>query len=95
MPPRWIRTKDYQAAEWKPRHPDDDWLLISGQWVVGRVLPAEDWPSVRRYAWSLTGPHMSQLDVPTGGEAEDVEAAMDALLATWRRWQQWAGVRDA
>jgi hypothetical protein len=34
VPPRWIRTKDYQPADWKPRHPEDDWLLISAWWAA-------------------------------------------------------------
>jgi len=37
---------------------------------------------------------MPEAGISIGGAMPDVEAAMDAPLATWRRWQQWAGVRD-
>jgi hypothetical protein len=38
MAPRWIKTKEFQTAPWTARHPDDDSLLVSGDFVVGRVF---------------------------------------------------------
>jgi hypothetical protein len=38
MAPRWIQTKDYSDTVFEPVQPNDDWLLISGNFVVGRVL---------------------------------------------------------
>src|SRR5690242_3024772 len=89
MAPRWIETKDYHNTA----QPEDDRLLISGQFVVGRVLRDRSGPQAGRFVWSLTGPH----GAPIGnhGFVDTLEEAQDALLASWRRWQQWAGVRDA
>ncbi len=95
MAPRWIKTKDYHTASWAARHPDDDWLLVSGEWMVGRVLPVGGMGGQQRYTWSLTGPHTPQAGVPIGGEAGGIDEAKGALLASWRRWQAWAGVADA
>jgi len=92
VPPRWIQTKDYSDTVFEPVQPEDDWLLISGQFVVGRVLRDRSGPPGGRYSWSLTGPHGSP--VSNHGMVDTFEEAQDALLANWRRWQQWAGVRD-
>lgn len=93
MPPRWIQTKDYHDTVFEPAQPEDDWLLVSGEFVVGRVLRDRSGPQADRFAWSLTGPHGSPIG--NHGITDTFEEAQDALLASWRRWQQWAGVRDA
>ena len=96
MPPRWIKTADRRGS-FPPVHPDDDLLLVSGAFVVGRVLPAMAGRSIpTRWGWSLTGPYSpGEAGAPTHGYATSLEEAKAALLASWRRWQQWAGVRDA
>jgi hypothetical protein len=38
VPPRWIQTKDYHDTVFEPAQPEDDWLLVSREFVVGRVL---------------------------------------------------------
>ena len=96
MPPRWIKTAD-RPGNFPPVHPDDDLLLLSGAFVVGRVLPAMAGRSIpTRWGWSLTGPYSpGEAGAPTHGYVASLEEAKAALLASWRRWQQWAGVRDA
>jgi hypothetical protein len=94
MAPRWIRTKDHKPLSSTPPYGQDDWLLISGNWVVGRVLPASGDPQRGRYKWSLTGPHTPEAPMPKGGTEPDAERAKDALLAAWRAWQFWAGMQD-
>jgi hypothetical protein len=93
MPPRWIKTKDHFPRPIAPRYEDDDWLLLSGEFVVGRVLPASGGTKTQ-LNWSLTGPHTPEAPVERGGTADDVESAKAALLAAWRAWQYWAGVQD-
>lgn len=95
MAPHWVRTKDkwphlYRADEQR----DDDLLLLTGDWVVGRVLPAAGVPGPPRWSWSLTGPHSPEAGVPTHGDAPGLEEAKAALVASFRRWQQWAGMTD-
>ena len=91
MAPRWIETKD-RFLTLQTAHPVEDWVLVSGEFVVGRVLRDRSGPQAGRYSWSLTGPHGSPID--NHGIAETFEEAQDALLASWGRWQEWAGVRD-
>src|SRR5690349_19442990 len=59
MAPRWIQTKDYHNTVFEPAQPEDDWLLVSGELVVGRVLRDRSGPQAGRFVWSLTGPHGS------------------------------------
>jgi hypothetical protein len=93
MPPRWIKTKDYKPSNFSPKS-EDDWLLLSGQFIVGRVLP----PGADRvrglFNWSMTGPHNLKAPRPNRGSAKDLESAKAALLESWRRWQEWAGIQD-
>lgn len=94
MPPRWIKTKDHKPAPFPPNYHDEDWLLLSGGFVVGRVGPAGGSPVKGRFDWSLTGPHTPEAPVPIGGPAGDVDSAKAALLASWRLWQAWAEMQD-
>jgi hypothetical protein len=57
MAPRWIKTKDYKPSNFLPISEDDDWLLLSGEFVVGRVLPPGANRVGRLFNWSMTGPH--------------------------------------
>ena len=95
MAPRWIKTKD-KPGNFPTRHPEDDWLMLSGGFVVGRVFAAEAGSGPPRWIWSLTGPYTPQESgARTHGDAPGRNEAMAALLANWRRWQDWAGMRDA
>jgi hypothetical protein len=92
MAPRWIKTKQFQTAPWTVRHPDDDWLLVSGDFVVGRVFREATGPHAGRIVWKLTGLHGL---TAANGVANSIEDAQEAVRAGWREWQAWAGVRDA
>ncbi len=92
--PRWIEAKDHKASPYSPQYGEDDWLLLSGRFVVGRVLHDHGAPQPNRFSWSLTGPHSPEALVEPHGTTGDLEAAKAALLASWRRWQEWAGVQD-
>ena len=94
MPPRWIKSKDHKPSPYAPKYEDDDWLLLSGRFVIGRVLRSDGHLVQGRFNWSMTGPHTPQAPVATGGTASDVEAAKAALLASWRLWQAWAEMQD-
>lgn len=95
MAPRWVRTKEHSPGLFAPQHAgDDDWLLLSAGYVVGRVLAAAGHPEHGRFTWSLTGPHTPKAPVEIGGTVIGEEAAKSALLTSWRAWQEWAGMRD-
>jgi len=61
----------------------DDLLLVSGEWVVGRVHPPGG-TLVGKFNWSLTGPHTP---VVAAGTVDTLEDAKVALLKGWRAWQ--------
>jgi hypothetical protein len=69
-------------------------LLFSGEFVVGRVLPPGADRVRRLFNWSMTGPHSPKAPRPNRGSAMDLESAKVALLASWRRWQEWAELQD-
>ncbi len=92
MAPRWIKTEGYQTAPWTPRHPEDDWLLVSGEFVVGRVFREDRGPCAGRIVWTLTGLHCL---AAAKGVADSIAEAQEAVRAGWRQWQAWAGVKDA
>ena len=94
MPPRWIKTRDYKPSNFLPKSEDDDWLLLSGEFVVGRVLPPGADRVRRLFNWSMTGPHSPKVPRPNRGAEKDLESAKTALLASWRRWQEWAELQD-
>ena len=88
MAPRWIETKD-RFLTLQTAHPVEDWVLVSGEFVVGRVLQDRAGPQAGRCSWSLTGPLGSSID--NQGIAETFEGAPDALLASWRRMAAMGG----
>jgi hypothetical protein len=92
MAPRWIETKDYRDAVLDPPQPEDDLLLCSGEFVVGRVLRDRSGPQAGRYSWSLTG--IRGAPIQNQGTVDTLDDAKAELLANWRRWQEWAGMRD-
>ena len=84
--PRWIEPKD-RFGTLQSAH--EDWLLVSGEFVVGRVLQDRAGPQAGRCSWSLTEPLGSSID--NQGIAETFEGAPDALLASWRRMAAMGG----
>lgn len=80
--PRWIQTQDDHNTVLEPARPEDDWLLISGELVAGRVLHDRSGPQAGRFVWSLTGPTGSPIG--NHGTVETFEEAQKALLASWR-----------
>lgn len=96
MAPRWIKTKDRQPHPYVPNYGEHDWLLLSGEWVVGRVLLTCGDPHRGRFNWGLTGPHTPAAPVSTRGMVDSEDAAKAELLVRWRRtisavgapWQQ-------
>lgn len=94
MAPRWVNTEDHNPGPYFRKRGVEDWLLLSGGFVIGRVTSEPGNPSKNRYSWSLTGPHTPEAPVPIGGTVEGATAAKAALLASWRAWQVWAGQRD-
>ena len=92
MAPRWIETKDYRDTVLDPPQPEDDLMLLSGDFVIGRVLRGRSGPQAGRYSWSLTGIHGAPIQ--NQGTVDTIEQAQADLLAAWRRWQDWAEVRD-
>jgi hypothetical protein len=92
MAPRWVKTQDYRDTVFEPAHPMDDWLLLSHKFVVGRVLRDRSGAQAGRYSWSLTGIHGAPIQ--NHGVVDTLEQAQAELMANWRRWQEWAGMRD-
>jgi hypothetical protein len=92
MATRWIKTGERFGTLDQAAQPEDDWLLVSGEFVVGRVLRDRSGPQAARYSWSMTGPHGAPID--NHGMVDSLEQAQEELLAAWRRWQEWAGMRD-
>jgi hypothetical protein len=96
MAPRWIKAADRKGVPFAPEYGSDVWLLTSGQsgeFVLGRVLRTRSGPHAGQFSWSLTG--VLGATVGNAGMTETFEAAQAELLASWQRWQTWAGVRDA
>lgn len=91
MAPRRIKTKDHSHSQFTAKD-EDDWLLLSGEFVVGRVFREPAGPNAGRVLWTLTGLHGLSAGA---GSAEAIETRQQELLAAWREWQAWAGVRDA
>ena len=91
MAPRWIRTKDHSHPPFTAKD-EDDWLLLSGEFVVGRVFRETTGPNAGCVLWTLSGLHGLSVGV---GSAESIETGQSELVAAWREWQAWAGVRDA
>ena len=93
---RWVKAVDHKRAALSPQYDAEVWLLTSGhseEFVIGRVLRTRSGPHAGRFSWSLTG--VLGATVGNIGETETLDAAQAELLASWQRWQTWAGVRDA
>jgi hypothetical protein len=68
-------------------------LLFSGELLLGRVYRDRAKPHASGFIWSLTG--FVDPVAPPRGTADSEDAAKAELLASWRQWQAWAGMRDA
>jgi hypothetical protein len=90
MAPRWIKTQDRRPSPFPPKG-EDDWLLVSGELVVGRVFRDSSGPHAGRVIWVLT---VTPGLVAARGVSDSIEKAQEELLASWRAWQEWAGMRD-
>jgi len=90
MAPRWTKTRDRKPSPFPPKG-EDDWLLLSGELVVGHVFREAGGPLAGRVVWILTTSHGL---AAARGVSDSIEIAQEELLASWRAWQQWAGMRD-
>ena len=71
------------------RDPTTDWLLISGNFVAGRVHGPAGGPR-RDPHWALLTSGPMQGPGVSAGWAESVEAAKGQLIAAWQVWLGWA-----
>jgi hypothetical protein len=90
MAPRWIKTKEHGFSPFNAND-EDDWLLMSGQFVAGRVFRETTGRNAGRFLWTLTGFHGL---AAMKGQADSLQDGQCQLLARWRAWQAWAGVQD-
>jgi hypothetical protein len=68
------------SGEWN----DDDFDVLAGGAVVGRIFKANAAPAATPWMWTLGfGHHEDRM--PTYGYAESPEAAMAAFAKSWRR----------
>jgi hypothetical protein len=44
-------NQDYHDTVFEPARREDDWLLISGEFLVGRVLRDRSGPQAKRFSW--------------------------------------------
>ena len=92
---RWINANE-TSGSFPGTDLENDWLLMSGGLVVGRVFPAMAGSGLPRWNWALIDPSSpKESGACAHGDALGRNEAMAALLASWRRWQQWAGMQDA
>lgn len=91
MAPRWISDERSPPFPHAPDYEDDDWVLLSGQYMVGRVTRQPERPNAGEFAWSVTGPFGP---INTGGFARTLDQAQEQLLTAWRQWQDWAELQD-
>jgi hypothetical protein len=70
--------------------PTTDWLLISGNFVAGRVhRPAQGHDP----HWRLLGTSSTECPTPQAGWADTIDGAKAALLDAWQAWLEWAELR--
>jgi len=74
------------ASAGRPLEPwsDDDYDVLAGGEVVGRIMKAEHAPAATPWFWSVGYGHHCEVEA-THGYAETREAAMAALAKSWRR----------
>lgn len=70
------------SGTWSP----DDWDVMSGGRVVGRIFrPGAGVPPDRPWMWTITGAIVAPA-LPNHGFAETKEEAKTAFAAIWRAW---------
>jgi hypothetical protein len=90
--PRWSRTSEHRPRIFGPAYEDEtDCLLLSGNFVVGRVHRPLAGPGHNLH-WSLTGPQTPQAPFEKQGWADSVDDAKAKLFNAWCAWLQWAGL---
>jgi hypothetical protein len=93
---RWVRAFD-QSPHSYPRRvseaaKNEDWVLYSGAWSVGSIANVGGFKP--HIAWGLTGaPALDAPIVLAGHAGGDVAAAKEQLVAAFRAWAAWAGIR--
>jgi hypothetical protein len=91
--PRWVLTKDHlpdHPMTTTTGDPTTDWLLISGNFVAGRVhRPAQGHDP----HWRLLGTSSTECPTPQAGWADTIDGAKAALLDAWQAWLEWAELR--
>lgn len=72
---------------------EEELLVISGRAVVGSVARISGGlPSAGKWQWAVNVPIPD--GAPAHGIAGDVDTARQQLIARWRKWLDWAGLRE-
>jgi hypothetical protein len=69
-----------------------DWLMISGEFVAGRVYQPANGPRHEAH-WMLVTSGPMQMPGSSAGWGESIDAAREQLLASWQAWLKWAELR--
>ncbi len=88
--PRWILTRDHNPRNFGRAYDDEtDWLLLSGNLVVGRVHRPLTGPRHELH-WALTGPHTPDAPIEQQGWTLSIAGAKTKLFGAWCAWLRWA-----
>lgn len=92
---RWARTIDEKPHMFSTNvERDDDWLLYSGGWLIGRVYREGGGPGRGRILWSMTGPVAPEAPVPAHGPAETIAQGQELLVSAFAQWLAWAELQE-
>ena len=91
--PRWVRRRDLATRSFRPAYEDaTDWVLVSGEFVVGRVHRPLVGPRHDPH-WALTGPRSPQAPLEQQGWADSVDDGKAKLFGAWCAWLRWPNCR--
>jgi len=91
----WLRTIDKSPHMFSAKaDPNEDWVLYSGGWLIGRVCRAGG-AQTGLYLWSLTGPHTPEAPGVKHGTEASIAAAQERLVSSWQAWVAWAELQES
>jgi hypothetical protein len=71
-----------------------DYTVFSGDWAMGRIHEFRGAPENLRWSWSFYGILGKPLDLRSDGRAQTLEAAKAQFELNWRKWLEWAMLRE-
>jgi hypothetical protein len=71
-----------------------DWIVVSGEFVVGRIYEERHAREELRWFWAINGVHAGPAIMRKDGRTPTLDEAKAQFADNWGKWLAWAALKE-